>query len=234
MIEPEIRTMLRRHITKYLKQGKKAEYTSIDGVHIMAVLSNHPIHNTLNTGYTYSAGDMHLLLVAVPSGSASFSRAEAMYGVGPAFRTATSPKLHLTAIQSIVSDIRAMSQNKHLLQGLDDVTNQVHAITGQDLHDAVHAFMNRVVIFTLGNCPFCFAAKNSLTAAHIPFVELSFERYRGELITTTRQRTAPSVFLNGMHLGGFNDEHGKRGLKSMIDDGTLIRIMKAPSNVSPR
>ena len=39
--------------TKYLKQGKKAEYTSIDGVHIMAVLSNHPIHNTLNTGCIY-------------------------------------------------------------------------------------------------------------------------------------------------------------------------------------
>lgn len=82
-----------------------------------------------------------------------------------------------------------------------------------------------VVVFSKSWCPFCQKTKKALTLEEIPFtaVELD-ERDDGQdiqdaLAEMTGQRTVPSVFIKGTHVGGNDDT--QRGLR----DGSVQRML---------
>jgi len=82
-----------------------------------------------------------------------------------------------------------------------------------------------VVVFSKSWCPFCQKTKKALTLEEIPFtaVELD-ERDDGdaiqeELAVLTGQRTVPSVFIKGTHVGGNDDT--QKGLR----DGSVAKLL---------
>lgn len=63
-------------------------------------------------------------------------------------------------------------------------------------------------VFTKPGCPYCVAAKQLLVKRNIPFVERDITRRDHWEEITSRVpgfRTVPQVFLDGRHIGGFDD-----------------------------
>lgn len=63
-------------------------------------------------------------------------------------------------------------------------------------------------VFTKPGCPYCVAAKQLLLRKNIPFVERDITRRdHGDEIKARVPsfRTVPQVFLDGQHIGGFDD-----------------------------
>jgi glutaredoxin 3 len=70
-------------------------------------------------------------------------------------------------------------------------------------------------IFTKPGCPYCVAAKQLLVRKNIPYVERDITRreHWDEIKSRVPHfRTVPQVFLEGRHIGGFDDlsAHFKR------------------------
>jgi glutaredoxin 3 len=63
-------------------------------------------------------------------------------------------------------------------------------------------------VFTKPGCPYCVAAKQLLVKRNIPFVERDITRrdHWDEIKSRVPGfRTVPQVFLDGQHIGGFDD-----------------------------
>ncbi len=69
--------------------------------------------------------------------------------------------------------------------------------------------MPHVEIYTKPTCGFCHAAKRLLTAKGVSFAEtniLAQPERRPEMIQRANGRsTVPQIFIDGTHLGGFDD-----------------------------
>lgn len=69
--------------------------------------------------------------------------------------------------------------------------------------------MATVEIYTKRTCGFCHAAKRLLTAKGVSFAEVDILDYPGkrpEMIQRANGRsTVPQVFIDGTHVGGFDD-----------------------------
>ena len=69
--------------------------------------------------------------------------------------------------------------------------------------------MNRVEIYTTAICPYCVAAKQFLKQRGLPYeeVRVDMEPSRREemLARSAGRRTVPQIFVNGEHVGGFDD-----------------------------
>ena len=81
---------------------------------------------------------------------------------------------------------------------------------GQDLSEVVAEAIAKhpVMVFSKSYCPFCIKVKAALKGKRIEFeaweldlVEEAGSGIQQELVSKTGQKTVPSVFVNGKHIG---------------------------------
>lgn len=68
--------------------------------------------------------------------------------------------------------------------------------------------MNEVVMYTTAICPYCTAAKAFLARKQLAVSEIRVDSdpaRRDEMIERTQRRTVPQIFINGHHVGGYDD-----------------------------
>jgi glutaredoxin 3 len=69
--------------------------------------------------------------------------------------------------------------------------------------------MNRVEIYTTAICPYCVSAKNFLKQRGLEWEEVRVDTdpvRRDEMLARSGgRRTVPQIFVNGVHVGGFDD-----------------------------
>lgn len=69
--------------------------------------------------------------------------------------------------------------------------------------------MSKAEIYTTGVCGYCVAAKNFLVARGCAYEEIRIDRdpaRRDEMLQRSgNRRTVPQIFINGRHVGGFDD-----------------------------
>lgn len=66
--------------------------------------------------------------------------------------------------------------------------------------------MTEIVIYTKSSCGYCFAAKNLLRQAGLPFTEIAVDRdpeRLAEMIDRSQARTVPQVFVDDEPIGGY-------------------------------
>ncbi len=85
--------------------------------------------------------------------------------------------------------------------------------------------MARVEIYSTAICPYCMAAKNLLKQRGLEFTEFLIDRdsaKRVEMLERSNQsRTVPQIFVNGEHIGGYDD------LVKSDRDGRLAELVAA-------
>lgn len=88
---------------------------------------------------------------------------------------------------------------------------------------------HKVMVFSKTTCPFCIQVKNLFTSINVDFKALELDKegnghaLQQTLEQMTGQRTVPSVFINGKHLGGCDDTmraHRENKLLPMINPPT--------------
>jgi glutaredoxin 3 len=69
--------------------------------------------------------------------------------------------------------------------------------------------MNRVEIYTSAICPYCVSAKNFLKHRGLDYEEIRVDLdplKREEMLSRSLgRRTVPQIFVNGVHVGGYDD-----------------------------
>lgn len=69
--------------------------------------------------------------------------------------------------------------------------------------------MATIQMYTTAVCPYCIAAKGLLARKGFTTIEeIRVDQnpaLRDEMITRTRLRTVPQIFINGQHVGGHDD-----------------------------
>ncbi len=68
--------------------------------------------------------------------------------------------------------------------------------------------MNRIEMYTTAICPYCLAAKSFLSRKGLSVEEIRVDldpARRQEMISKTRRMTVPQIFVNGHHVGGYDD-----------------------------
>ena len=77
--------------------------------------------------------------------------------------------------------------------------------------------MNRIQIYSADNCPWCARAKALLQTRGLDFEEIDIgadQKRAQEMIERSGRRTVPQIFIDGEHIGGF-DEFSKLELTEM-------------------
>jgi len=69
--------------------------------------------------------------------------------------------------------------------------------------------MAHIIMYSTGICPYCIRAERLLNQKGISDIEkirvdLDPSR-RDEMIEKTQRRTVPQIFIDGLHIGGFDD-----------------------------
>ncbi len=65
-----------------------------------------------------------------------------------------------------------------------------------------------VVMYTTAICPYCVAAKNFLKQRGAEWRELRVDldaTARAEMLAKAKRTSVPQIFINGQHIGGFDD-----------------------------
>lgn len=68
--------------------------------------------------------------------------------------------------------------------------------------------MVKVVVYSTGQCPYCVMAKQLLERKGIGYDEIRVDKNpakRQEMMTKSRQRTVPQIFINDQAIGGYTD-----------------------------
>lgn len=68
--------------------------------------------------------------------------------------------------------------------------------------------MARVLIYTSAMCGYCVAAKNLLKQKGLDYEEVRIDidpGRREEMMARARRTSVPQIFLDGAHVGGFDD-----------------------------
>jgi len=69
--------------------------------------------------------------------------------------------------------------------------------------------MPDIQMYTTAVCPFCIAAKNLFKSRGLEWQEIRIdtdpERMREMLDRSSGRRTVPQIFINDIHVGGFDD-----------------------------
>lgn len=68
--------------------------------------------------------------------------------------------------------------------------------------------MSEIVIYTKPFCPYCVAAKSLLHEKGVGYREIDVAKDEGERETMVRRsgrRTVPQIFIDGQHIGGYDD-----------------------------
>ncbi len=84
-------------------------------------------------------------------------------------------------------------------------------------------FMATVVIYTTLTCPYCVNAKSLLNSKGVAYQEILVDKHpekKDEMLARSNgRRTVPQIFINGTHIGGFDD------LKALQDSGKLDALL---------
>ena len=68
--------------------------------------------------------------------------------------------------------------------------------------------MNRIEIYSAANCPWCDRAKSQLRARGLDFEEIDITAEAARAVEMTErsgQRTVPQIFIEDVHIGGFDE-----------------------------
>lgn len=67
----------------------------------------------------------------------------------------------------------------------------------------------KIEIYSTAMCPYCVAAKNFLVGKGMSYEEFRVdrdrERFSEMLVRSNNRRTVPQIFIDGRHIGGFDD-----------------------------
>ena len=69
--------------------------------------------------------------------------------------------------------------------------------------------MSKIEIYSTAICPYCVAAKNLLKSRGLDYQEIRIDTNpaaREEMLTRSHgRRTVPQIFIDGEHVGGYDD-----------------------------
>ncbi len=68
--------------------------------------------------------------------------------------------------------------------------------------------MSNVIIYSTAVCPYCVAAKNFLKSRGANYSEVRIDTdpvARAEMMEKTKRSSVPQIFINGTHVGGYDD-----------------------------
>jgi glutaredoxin 3 len=83
-----------------------------------------------------------------------------------------------------------------------------------------------IVMYSTGFCPYCVAAKNFLKARGLAWEEVRIDTdpaRRAEMMEKARRTSVPQIFINGTHVGGFED------MVALDRAGGLATLLEATS-----
>jgi glutaredoxin 3 len=84
----------------------------------------------------------------------------------------------------------------------------------------------RVIVYSQPFCGYCSAAKRLLTGkgAELSEIDVMMEAgRRDEMIERSGRRTVPQIFIDGRHIGGYDD------LSALDKSGELDRLLASPA-----
>lgn len=67
---------------------------------------------------------------------------------------------------------------------------------------------NEIIIYSTLICPYCNAAKQLLNSKNLEFQEIRVDQDRQQrqtMIEKSGRTSVPQIFINGQHVGGFDD-----------------------------
>lgn len=82
--------------------------------------------------------------------------------------------------------------------------------------------MAKVDVYSTAQCPYCVMAKQLLERKGVSYNEIRVDKNpakRQEMMTKSRQRTVPQIFINDQSVGGYTDLVGLDRAKKL--DGLL-------------
>ena len=91
--------------------------------------------------------------------------------------------------------------------------------------------MAKVEIYTTASCSYCLAAKMLLKQNGYGYEEIRVDTdpaKLSEMLGRTQQRSVPQIFIDGRHIGGFDD------LSALDASGELDRLIAAKSYHQPQ
>jgi glutaredoxin 3 len=65
-----------------------------------------------------------------------------------------------------------------------------------------------IIMYVTGWCPYCSAARSLLRGKSAPFTEIDVDVDAGrrtEMVARSGRRTVPQIFIDGQHIGGYDD-----------------------------
>ncbi len=71
---------------------------------------------------------------------------------------------------------------------------------------------NEIIIYSTQVCPFCVAAKNLLNSLNLSYTEIMVDKdpeQRAIMMEKSGRTSVPQIFINGTHVGGFDDLRAK-------------------------
>lgn len=80
-----------------------------------------------------------------------------------------------------------------------------------------------IIIYSSLTCPYCDYAKDLLDAKGLKYNEVNVDKdptKLKEMVERTGKRTVPQIFIDGKHIGGFDD------LKQLNDSGKLDHLVR--------
>ena len=83
--------------------------------------------------------------------------------------------------------------------------------------------MPEIIIYTTTYCPFCTRAKALLEKKGVKYTEINVtddEEKRKEMIEKSGRTIVPQIFINGKHVGGYDD------LYALEEKGELDTLLK--------
>ena len=83
--------------------------------------------------------------------------------------------------------------------------------------------MEKVIVYTTKNCPYCIAVKNLFKSLSVPFDEVFLDNNQELWEKLSKEnngwRTVPMVFINNQFIGGFDDTN------TLHKSGKLLSII---------
>lgn len=84
--------------------------------------------------------------------------------------------------------------------------------------------MTAITMYATRSCPFCVAARRLLDDRGLKYQEILIDQNpdrREEMMSRSRRRTVPQIFIGDVHVGGFDD------LSAAHRSGELDRLLAA-------
>ncbi len=75
-----------------------------------------------------------------------------------------------------------------------------------------------ILIYTSAICPYCIMAKRLLDKKGATYQEFNVDtkpELRQEMIQRTKRRTVPQIYINDLHVGGFDELHAMETRKEL-------------------